>query len=165
MISVYITSYNKGKYLSQAISSVLNQSLPVDELIIVDDNSSDESRDLITSYYNRYPDLIKPIFNEKNVGIAACRNIAIENCSGDLITFLDGDDYFYNEKIESEYHQLKANNDIQVVYSNFKYINKNGTVLGDFANINDQPAIGNIFITAIQFQSFTLFLNQNRTVL
>ena len=89
-ISVYITSFNTSKYLSQAITSVLKQSLEPNEIIIVDDDSNDNSREIIEGFVSRYPQKIKPIFNENNYGITRTRNIAISHCTGDLITFLDG---------------------------------------------------------------------------
>ena len=63
-ISVYITSYNKSKYLTKAIESVLNQSYKPFEIIIVDDYSTDKSREIISSFYKRYPNIIIPIYNE-----------------------------------------------------------------------------------------------------
>ena len=145
MISTYITCFNKGEYIGEAIQSILNQTLQPEEIIIVDDRSTDCSRDIITHYAKQYPSLIKPIFNIKNLGIVKCRNIALRNCSGDLITFLDGDDYFYQEKLESEYNIL-IKSDAHAVYSNFHYINKKGHIIGKFAEENDTPAEGNIFI-------------------
>lgn len=146
MISVYITSYNKGKYLPEAIQSVLNQSLMPNEIIIVDDGSSDDSRDIINSFMNRYPDLITAIYNEQNVGISKSRNIALKACSGDIVTFLDGDDIFYPNKLQSEYEILKNNPIIQCVYSNFNYLNENGKIRGTFTTSNDEPVTGDIFI-------------------
>ena len=66
-ISVYITSFNKDKYLSQAITSVLNQSLAPKEIIIVDDCSTDNSRNIIEKFASQYPYIIKPIYNENNL--------------------------------------------------------------------------------------------------
>ena len=79
MISVYITSYNKENYLEQAIESVLAQSLRSQDIVIVDDASSDSSRDIIDAYKSRYPHRINAIFNEQNLGISKTRNIALES--------------------------------------------------------------------------------------
>ena len=143
-ISVYITSYNKRQYISQAIESVLNQTMPAKEIIIIDDYSRDNSQEIIREYTNRYPDIIKPIFNEQNKGISKARNIALSNCKYELITYLDGDDIFYKNKLENESNYL-INNPVQVVYSNFDYINLDDKVIGRFANDSDSPAVGDIF--------------------
>ena len=95
-ISVYITSYNKIQYIAQSIKSVLAQTLKPFEIVIIDDASQDGSRGIIQSYASQYPDLIFPVFNEKNIGIARCRNKALSLITGDLVTFLDGDDFFYS---------------------------------------------------------------------
>jgi len=145
-ISIYITSFNKGNYLSQAITSVLNQSLRPEEIIIVDDGSSDDSRDIINSFMNRYPDLITAIYNEQNIGISKSRNIALKACRGDIVTFLAGNDIFYPNKLQSEYEILKNNPLIQCVYSNFNYLNENGEIRGTFTISNDELVTGDIFI-------------------
>jgi len=145
-ISVYITSFNKGNYLSQAITSVLNQSLHPEEIIIVDDGSSDDSRDIINSFMNRYPDLITAIYNEQNVGISKSRNIALKACRGDIVTFLDGDDIFYSNKLRFEYEELTTNTSLSAVYSNFNYITNKGDITGRFSENSDIPAENNIFI-------------------
>ena len=145
-ISVYITSYNKSKYLTKAIESVLNQSYKPFEIIIVDDYSTDKSREIISSFYKRYPNIIIPIYNEKNLGISRSRNIALENLRGEIVTFLDGDDYYYPKKLEYEYSLLQNSLNIQAVFSNFHYINEGGEIIGHFAKENDTPATGDIFI-------------------
>tara|TARA_S200000501_G_scaffold367155_1_gene403081 strand:- start:9371 stop:10303 length:933 start_codon:yes stop_codon:yes gene_type:complete len=144
-ISVYITSFNKGKYLEKSIISVLNQSLKPYELIIVDDFSSDNSREIITAFKNRYPGFVKTFFNEQNHGVARSRNQAISMCKGQIITYLDGDDIFYENKIKTEYDCLVENANTQVVYSNFNYIDENDIPLKLFASVNDNPPEGNIF--------------------
>ena len=146
MISVYITSYNKENYLEQAIESVLAQSLQSQDIVIVDDASSDSSRDIIDAYKSRYPHRINAIFNEQNLGISKTRNIALEQCKGDIVTFLDGDDFFYPNKLELEYKQLIKCQNTQVVYSNFNYLNESGKITGSFAKETDNPATGDIFI-------------------
>ena len=145
-ISVYITSYNKIQYIEQSIKSVLSQTLKPFEIVIIDDASQDGSRGIIQSYASQYPDLIFPIFNENNLGIANCRNKALRTLNGDLVTFLDGDDFFYPNKLELEYKQLIKSQNTQVVYSNFNYLNESGKITGSFAKETDNPATGDIFI-------------------
>lgn len=144
MISVYITSFNKGKFIGQAIDSVLNQSLRPGEIIIVDDGSIDNSREIITTFKNRYPDLIKRVFNEYNLGISKTRNIALQHCSGDIITYLDGDDLFYPNKLLFEYDLLSSQEKTSVVYSNFSYIDEFNNRIGVFSENNDTPVTGDI---------------------
>ena len=129
LISVYITSYNKSNFIAEAIESVLSQTLRPNEIIIIDDSSTDNSREIIDGYKSRYPEIITILLNDKNLGITASRNIALKKCSGDFITFLDADDFFYPKKLELEFSLLKNNNNIQVAYSNFNYIDINSLFL------------------------------------
>ena len=145
MISVYITSFNKGKYLRQAITSVLNQSLQPEEIIIVDDGSNDNSREIIKGFASRYPEIIKPIINENNYGIAKTRNIAISHCKGELITFVDGDDYFFPSKLESELKIIR-NDNYGCVYSNHVFVDEFSNENGCFADKEDHPVEGDLFI-------------------
>ena len=145
MISVYITSFNKGKYLRQAITSVLNQSLQPEEIIIVDDGSNDNSREIIKGFASRYPEIIKPIINENNYGIAKTRNIAISHCKGELITFVDGDDYFFPSKLESELKIIR-NDNYGCVYSNHVFVDEFSNENGFFADKEDHPVEGDLFI-------------------
>ncbi len=149
MISVYITSYNKENYLEQAIESVLAQSLQSQDIVIVDDASSDSSRDIIDAYKSRYPHRINAIFNEQNLGISKTRNIALEQCEGDIVTFLDGDDMFYPNKLLSEYEVLSSQKHLSAVYSNFDYINPFDEKVGIFSENNDEPATGDILIETL----------------
>ena len=144
-ISVYITSYNKERYISETIDSVLAQTLQPHEIIIVDDGSQDDSREIIQSYVNRFPESIIPVLNEQNLGIAACRNIALKRVIGKVVTYLDGDDIFYRDKLLSEYEILSSKKDLSVVYSNFDYITSSGENMGSFSEDNDLPVTGNIF--------------------
>ena len=145
MISVYITSFNKGKYLRQAITSVLNQSLQPEEIIIVDDGSNDNSREIIKGFASRYPEIIKPIINENNYGIAKTRNIAISHCKGELITYVDGDDYFFPSKLESELKIIR-NGNYGCVYSNHVFVDEFSNENGCFADKEDHPVEGDLFI-------------------
>ncbi len=149
-ISVYITSYNKSAYIQEAIESVLHQSLKPHEIIIIDDNSTDGSQDIISSIAKENSTLIKPVFNEQNMGVSNCRNMALERISGDIFTFLDGDDYFLPNKLADEYDCLKQNPECKAVYSNFFYEDKSGNKTGEFAAKSDSPAKGKILINTLK---------------
>jgi len=114
-ISCIIVSYNNGMFLKEAIISVVNQTMPVAEVIVADDGSTDGSRDLITSLAEEYSQ-IKPIFRDKNIGVAANRDLAIRAANCNLITTLDGDDWYSAEKIEREFLVIQNNPD-SIAYS------------------------------------------------
>lgn len=97
LVSIIITSYNKGKTLERAIKSAINQSYKNCEVIVVDDCSTDNSFDII----ERYQKQINTIKNPNNVGLVASRQVGINNCSGDYITFLDADDKLNRNAIKN----------------------------------------------------------------
>lgn len=129
-ISVFITSYNQKEWLECAIESVLGQSLMPKEIIIVDDCSSDGSRELVLDYQEKHPALIKPIFHAENMGVTKTRVDALSNVGGDYVTYLDGDDLFLPNKLEVEYNYLCENPQVDIVYSNTLYMDSGGAIKG-----------------------------------
>ncbi|WP_414575269.1 glycosyltransferase family 2 protein [Anabaena sp. CCY 9402-a] len=98
-VSVIISNYNYARYLSRAINSVLSQTYSDIELVIVDDGSSDDSRDVITKIQAQAPDKIKAIF-QANQGQGGAFNAGFEAASGEIIAFLDADDVWQPHKIQ-----------------------------------------------------------------
>lgn len=160
-ISVYITSYNQKKYLIEAIESVLAQTLKPFQIIIIDDCSTDGSQDIISSYHKKYPELIIPVYHKENTGIAKTRIDALQIVKGDYVTFLDGDDRFLPTKLEKEIRILKENKDAQIVFSNFFYIDENGTRKRIWAE-HKKPPVGYVFSQtfARDFPRQTLFRSE-----
>lgn len=94
LVTIAINNYNYGNFLSQAIDSALNQTYPNTEIIVVDDGSTDNSREIIASYGNK----ITPVLKE-NGGQASAFNAGFAASQGDIICFLDSDDLFLPEKV------------------------------------------------------------------
>ncbi|PHR23972.1 MAG: hypothetical protein COA36_16290 [Desulfotalea sp.] len=128
-VSVVITSYNQKDYLTQAIDSVLAQTVAPYEIIICDDYSSDGSRDLIRQYSKTYKRRVRAIFHERNLGVTRNRNSGLKSARGDYITTLDGDDLYLPEKLDKEMRKAKDSN-APLVYSNILYINEEGQETG-----------------------------------
>ena len=83
LVSVIVNNYNYGSYLSEAIDSALNQTYPNVEVIVVDDGSTDNSREIIAGYGNRIVSILK-----ENGGQGTCFNAGFERSSGDVVVFL-----------------------------------------------------------------------------
>lgn len=126
-ISCVIVCYNNSKYIQKAIESVLNQTRVPDEIIVADDCSTDDSINIIRGLAEKNS-IIKLILREKNVGVAANRDIAVRFARCPVVTTLDGDDWYYPEKIESEMRML-AGSDTSVVYSNYTYVDENDVLI------------------------------------
>lgn len=91
-ISAVIPVYNTAEYLRACLNSLLAQSLPPFEIILVDDGSSDGSERICDEYAKAYPECIRTI-HQRNQGAAAARNRGLELCTGDYLSFIDSDDY------------------------------------------------------------------------
>lgn len=98
-VSVLINNHNYGSYIGEAIESVLNQTYRDFEIIVVDGASTDDSRDVIMSYVERYPRLITAVFRPAS-GQAAAINAGFALSTGEVIALLDSDDYFLENKLE-----------------------------------------------------------------
>lgn len=95
--SIVIINYNYDIYLKQAIESALNQSYGRCEVIVVDDKSTDASRKIMKSYGER----IQAVYRETNGGMSAAANSGFNRTSGDVVLFLDADDYLYPNAAET----------------------------------------------------------------
>nr|WP_199003164.1 glycosyltransferase family 2 protein [Flavobacterium sp. ASV13] len=94
--SVIIPLYNKARYIENTIKSVLNQTFTDYEIIVINDESTDKSEDLVS----RFNDKRIQIFNQKNQGVSVARNHGIEKAKGKLIAFLDADDYWFPNHLQ-----------------------------------------------------------------
>lgn len=111
-ISVIIPVYNAENTIKNAINSVINQTIGFEniELILVDDNSCDNSKQIILDYSNKY-DNIKSIFLDKNSGSPSIpRNIGIDNVTAPYLMFLDNDDEYCDDYCEVLYDSIVKNN-------------------------------------------------------
>lgn len=99
LTTVVLGVYNGGKYLSQAIESVLSQSLTHFQFIIVDDASTDNTRETLQKYQAQDP-RIELVLKDANEGQGAAFNSGIERARGDLIATLDADDYWFCDKLK-----------------------------------------------------------------
>lgn len=115
-VSIIIPTYNSGKYITQAIDSVLNQSYRDFEIIVVDDGSTDNTREVLSPYIENLT--IKYIY-QSNQGPGAARNKGIEVASGKFICFLDGDDLLLNESFITRATMLEKNKNLALVFSDF----------------------------------------------
>lgn len=130
LVSIITPSYNSSKFAAQTIESVLAQTYPHWEMIIVDDVSPDNSNTIIEEYV-RKDSRIKLIKLERNSGPAVARNRGIEEATGRYIAFLDADDLWLPEKLEKQLVFLDQHN-LAFTYSSYHLIDEEGAALGTF---------------------------------
>lgn len=119
MISVALTTFNGENFIQQQIESILNQSMNVDEIVVCDDGSSDDTVKIL----KKYP--VRLFQNEQNLGYQLNFKKAISLCSGDYIFLCDQDDIWEPQKVEQMINQMKIHPNIHVLASSFQYIDSN----------------------------------------
>ncbi|MHB9146740.1 MAG: glycosyltransferase family 2 protein [Symbiobacteriia bacterium] len=127
-VSVVMPAYNAERYIQQAISSVLRQTFPDLELIIVDDGSTDSTLQLSEEASRRDRRVI--VRAVQHLGVEGARNLGIEIASGDWVAFLDSDDYWLPTKLEAQLEFLEANPGVRLTSCYGRYVGPNGRRLG-----------------------------------
>jgi glycosyltransferase involved in cell wall biosynthesis len=140
-VSVMMPAYNAEQYISQAIESVLSQSYPHWELIIVDDGSTDETLDRAI----QYTDPRIKVIHQPNGGESSARNTALMLLQGEFIAFLDADDLFLPFHLEKTIEYLQSNTRCAAVYTDGFYVDQNGNRLQTLSSRRRGPYEGHIF--------------------
>jgi glycosyltransferase involved in cell wall biosynthesis len=128
LVSVLMGSYNHQKYVGEAIESVLNQTFPDLELIIVDDYSTDTSRRIIEKYQAK-DERIRAFFHDKNMGIATTINDSLKKVRGKFVCFIGSDDVWFPYKLERQLALIKSHEN-QILWSDGEIIDGNGASTG-----------------------------------
>lgn len=121
-VSIIIPVYNEEKWIRQTIENLKEQTYKNYEIILIDDGSTDKSKQIILEYTD--DENIKLISLEKNVGPAIARNEGLKIATGRFICFQDADDLWEKHKLEKQINFMKKN-DCAFLYTAFKYLNDN----------------------------------------
>lgn len=137
--SVAMCTYNGEKFIKTQIESILNQSLPIDEIVICDDGSNDKTIEIITQFQLEYPNKIS--LHKNPINLKSNKNFekAISLCNGDYIFLSDQDDIWKKNKVEKTIEYFTKNESAEAVFSNAELINDNDT---KFENITLWDSIG-----------------------
>lgn len=119
LISVIVTCYNQGKYLRQALDSLVNQSHGEWECIVVNDGSTDDTERIALEYSKS--DSRFCYFHQTNSGVSSARNFGLTKAKGEYIQFLDADDHIHPDKLTTQLAILESNLEIGVVYGSSRY--------------------------------------------
>lgn len=149
-VTVYVPCRAYGRYLSQALESVLAQTMHDWELLIVDDGSEDETSRIARRYEAAHPDRLRVLRHPSPRGLQACANTALQAAQGELILRLDADDYLDENALLVLSAYLDAHPDVALVFPNYIYVDEAGSVLGleqrkrvgQEAHLLDLPAHG-----------------------
>lgn len=123
-VSVIIPTYNYARFLREAIDSALAQTRPALEVIVVDDGSTDGTRELLAEYGERIR-----VLSQQNQGVAAARNAGIGAANGDYLAFLDSDDAWYPRKLEQQMLRFEQEPHLGLVHCGAEMIDAEGRTL------------------------------------
>ena len=120
--SIIIPNFNQASYLKKALSGVIKQTYKNYEIIIIDNNSTDNSRDVINSFSDKR---IKSFYIDNMGIISKSRNLGLKKATGEWICFLDADDYWFKNKLEEIKTAINKSNNIEVICNGEIYLYKN----------------------------------------
>ena len=133
IVSIITPVYNAESFLEDTVNSVLKQTYQDWEMILIDDCSTDKSREIMEKLA-LMDDRIVPIYSEVNEGVANSRNKGIEKAKGRYIAFLDSDDLWKPNKLEEQVKFMKSK-DIAFSFTGYEFINEDGERLGKIISI------------------------------
>ena len=122
LVSIITPTYNRADFIEQAVNSVLAQTYTCFELLIVDDGSTDNSRDLIEP---ALADARVRYFHQENQGQSVARNLALSEAKGSFICFLDSDNYWPEDKLAHQVELFRQYPDYDVIYGDVVVIDEN----------------------------------------
>lgn len=179
-LSVAFIVYNGSNYMEQQLDSILNQTFKVDEIVVCEDNSTDNTREILEKYNKDNPGLFKILHNTHNLGSNKNAEKAIQHCTGDIVFMSDQDDEWLPNKVEITLQFFKQNPNMNGVFSNgylmnaqsevdpqnvlwdsmsfpFEQLKNNPALLKKYIHTNENCATG----AAMAFRRNLAFLNQS----
>ena len=114
LISIIMATYNRANYIEEALDSLKRQTFQDYEIIVVDDGSTDNTKEILDKYEG-----IRCIYLN-HVGIAGARNTAVKAAKGKWVAFCDSDDYWAEDKLQKQVDYLRAHPDCRIVYTTYK---------------------------------------------
>ncbi len=180
LVSVVMPMYNSENYVGKAIESVIGQTYPFWDLLVVDDGSTDNSCDVVRAYAVR-DSRVQLLINDNPVGMPyAPRNFGIQHAKGDYIAFLDSDDMWLREKLSQQLVVFHRDQRTAVVYSDYEKIDEEGTrsariitaprktnykemlygnVIGNLTGIYDVRKVGKNYFTNVHHEDYAFWLS------
>lgn len=126
LISVIIPSYNRANTVGETIESIAAQKVDADiEIVIGDDCSTDNAREVLEQYRQKYPDIIRLFLREQNMGLGANWAQCVKDCRGEFICNCDNDDYWHNpNKLQLQLDYMRSHPDCNILITNHRTHNR-----------------------------------------
>lgn len=120
--SVAICTYNGEKFIKEQLDSILEQTVQVDEIIVCDDHSTDQTREILAEYHSKLPEVFKIHYNEKPLGVIKNFEKAVNLCQNEIIFLCDQDDLWKPNKVETVLCYFKNNPDKEAVFHDLELL-------------------------------------------
>ena len=131
-VSVCVVTFNQKDYIRQCLQSIIEQKTNFDfEIIVSDDCSTDETRAIVEEFSDKYPNIVKPIYHEKNIGAYKNFLFAHQAAKGKYIAHVDGDDYCLPDKLQVQTDFLDLHQECNVLFHRMKILYENKKELLD----------------------------------
>ncbi|KAB2837030.1 MAG: glycosyltransferase [Candidatus Brocadia sp.] len=150
LVSVIIPTYNCARFLMESVGSVLSQTYQPYEIIVIDDGSTDNTKEVLQPVMQR----IKYVQLEQNKGSPVVRNIGIQAAQGEYVAFLDADDVWLPEKLQTDRECFDKHPDVGMVYSKHINIDEKGVVF--HGAMKKRLPCGKIFVQLFSEQNFII---------
>jgi glycosyltransferase involved in cell wall biosynthesis len=158
LVSVIVPTYGRPAFLTEALESVAGQTYPRTELIVVDDHSPDPVSTLLEDLDLGSLEAVSCIRHDRNRGANAARNTGIDSASGDLLAFLDDDDYWLPEKLRLQVERLRSTPaDVGVVFTGQRYVDGDGETTHVREPVSDTPFLEGL-VSGAPFGPFSAVL-------
>lgn len=145
LVSIVTPTYNCGRFIAATIESVLNQSYSNWEMIIIDDCSKDDTKEIVEEYCKK-DSRIKYYLLKTNSGAAVARTEGIKLAKGEYIAFLDSDDLWDSEKLSIQYKFMEKNNYL-IVCTQYEQIDEFGSKLNKVIKVKDKVDYNGVLLT------------------
>ncbi len=132
LVTIVLPAYNASEYLAETVNSVIRQTYQDFELLIVDDGSTDDTRDIVDDFCKR-DSRIRAIA-QKNQGVSIARNTGINMAQGEFIAFIDADDLWLPNKLAMHVQHLSANPNLGLSFARVEFMSFDGKSTGKYSN-------------------------------
>lgn len=161
LVSIITTTYNRANYLKEAIDSIRNQTYDNWELIIVDDNSIDNTRALVQACIKK-DKRIKYLKNKTNLNVSRSRNRGLKQAEGDYVAILDSDDFWCDKnKLKKQVSFLELNKTYSLIGGGVIIVDSNGKELKRYLNLEKDVDIRNKILLKNQFCHSSVLYRKN----
>lgn len=157
-VTVFIPCYNAERFIAEAIDSILNQTYQDFEILIIDDGSTDKSRDIL-DYYLQKDDRIRVLYNQCNRGVGYTRNRGVKEAKGKYLATMDADDIAVSTRLEKEVDYLERNKAVGAVGGCAYFIDERGRKIGSMKKqtLNAREVNAHMFFENVIINSASMY--------